>query len=153
MLDIDYDRYAAAEAQLAWMNQELDLAGTDKGFDPTLWGRTVLEQLSAWAAAHDAVIGHAKLTVELDGQHFAKLSLTEAGATPTLDRAATAAAHRGRAVINARVACEPDALDGAITASVEAADRVAGATSSTTPPVSFKPGYPRPVHRLAPLGS
>lgn len=32
-LDIDYDRYAAAEAQLAWMNQELDLSSTAEGFD------------------------------------------------------------------------------------------------------------------------
>jgi G3E family GTPase len=153
VLDVDYDRYAAAEAQLAWMNQELDLTVSAKGFDPTLWGRTALQRLSSWAAAEGAVIGHAKLTVELDEDDFVKLSLTEAGAAPTLDRAATATATQGRAVINARVACEPDALDNAITAAVEAADQVTGVTSSATSPVSFKPGYPRPVHRLASLGA
>jgi G3E family GTPase len=152
-LDIDYDRYAAAEAQLAWMNQELELAATGADFDATVWARTVLQELSDWAATHDAVIGHAKLTVELADGDFAKLSLTEAGAEPTLDRSATAAATAGRAVVNARVACEPDALDRAVTEAVAAADRVEAVTSSATAPVSFKPSYPRPVHRLAPAGA
>ncbi|MEC4015436.1 GTP-binding protein [Streptomyces sp. H27-D2] len=152
-LDVDYDRYAAAEAQLAWMNQALDLTAEGNGFDATVWARTVLQELSAWAAARQAVIGHAKLTVELREGDFAKLSLTEAGAEPTLDRSADATAPVGKAVVNARVACEPAALDQAVTEAVAAADRVAGVASSATAPVSFKPSYPRPVHRLAPLGA
>ncbi|MET7759628.1 GTP-binding protein [Streptomyces sp. NPDC005389] len=152
VLDIDYDRYAAAEAQLAWMNQELDLTAGE-GFDATAWARTVLQELSVWAAEHDAVIGHAKITVEIADGDFAKLSLTESGAQPTLDRAAEAHAPAGRAVVNARVACEPDALDAAVTEAVKAADLATAVTSSATTPVSFKPSYPRPVHRLAPAGA
>ncbi|MFE6855940.1 GTP-binding protein, partial [Streptomyces sp. NPDC057674] len=153
VLDIDYDRYAAAEAQLAWMNQELDLTAVGEGFDATAWARTVLQELSVWAAEHDAVIGHAKITVETADGDFAKLSLTESGAQPTLDRAAAADAPAGRAVVNARVACEPDALDAAVTEAVKAADLATAVTSSATTPVSFKPSYPRPVHRLAPAGA
>ncbi|MFF5785515.1 CobW-like GTP-binding protein [Streptomyces sp. NPDC012693] len=153
VLDIDYDRYAAAEAQLAWMNQELDLTAAGDGLDATAWARTVLQELSAWAAEHDAVIGHAKITVETADGDFAKLSLTESGAQPTLDRAAAAHAPAGRAVVNARVACEPDALDAAVTEAVGAADLATAVTSSATTPVSFKPSYPRPVHRLAPAGA
>lgn len=148
-LDIDYDRYASAEAQLAWMNQELDLTAAEASFDVTAWAGTVLEELSAWAEDQGAVIGHAKLTVEIADGDFAKLSLTQAGAAPTCDRPAAAAA-AGRAVVNARVACEPDALDQAVTAAVHIADLRHDAHSSTTAPVSFKPSYPRPVHRLAP---
>lgn len=150
VLDIDYDRYAAAEAQLAWMNQELDLTAAEEGLDATTWGRTVLQELSTWAAANDAVVGHAKITVETAGGDFAKLSLTESGAAPTLDRAARATVLSGRAVVNARVACEPDALDAAVTEAVAAADRAVSVVSSATSPVSFKPSYPSPVHRLAP---
>lgn len=148
-LDIDYDRYAAAEAQLAWMNQEIELTA-ERGFDPTAWAHAVLERLSAWAAGHDAVIGHAKLTVETGDGGLAKLSLTEAGARPVVDRVADATAATCRAVVNARVACEPEALDHAVTDAVRAADEHTGAVSSATTPVSFKPSYPRPVHRLAP---
>ncbi|MFE3642358.1 GTP-binding protein [Streptomyces sp. NPDC059169] len=152
-LDIDYDRYAAAEAQLAWMNQELGLDSTGTGFDAAAWAHTVLQELSDWSARQGAVIGHAKLTVELPDGDFAKLSLTQAGADPTLDRSAGTAATAGRAVINARIACEPDALDRAVTNAVAAADRAQSVTSSATSPVSFKPSYPRPVHRLAPAGA
>jgi G3E family GTPase len=152
-LGIDYDRYAAAEAQLAWMNQELGLEATGGTFDATAWARTVLHHLSEWAGASESVIGHAKLTVELSGEDFAKLSLTEAGATPTMDRAAEKSAATGRAVVNARVACEPEALDRAVTEAVAAADRAVGVRSSATAPVSFKPSYPRPVHRLAATGA
>ncbi|WUT00215.1 hypothetical protein OHA46_27585 [Streptomyces sp. NBC_00708] len=154
-LDIDYDRYAAAEAQLAWMNQELDLtpAVAGGGFDATAWSGTVLARLSRWAQESNAVIGHAKLTVELPDGDFAKLSCTQAGADPTCDRAAAAHAPAGRAVVNARIACEPDALDQAVTAAVDAADEAHQVVSSATAPVSFKPSYPRPVHRLAPAGA
>jgi hypothetical protein len=148
-LQVDYDRYANAEAQLAWMNQDLELTAVDDAapVDLTAWGRALLAALSTWTAEHDAVVGHAKVTVEA-GDEFAKLSLTNAGDDPTIDRS-TEPATRARAVVNARVACEPAELDAAVTAAVAAADAATGAHSSPTAPVSFKPGYPRPVHRLA----
>jgi len=147
-LEIDYDRYAAAEAQLAWLNQELSLLASDGRFDPTLWAQDVLRHLSAWALATDTMVGHAKITAEVGAGNFAKLSLTAAGAAPVLDRAADAAPG-ARAVINARVACEPEALDRAIARAVSAADIAHAVASSAAAAASFKPGYPRPVHRVA----
>lgn len=151
-LGVDYDRYAAAEAQLAWMNQELDLTAGD-GFDPTAWARTALEHLSAWAAGRDALIGHAKITVDAGDGDFAKLSVTGSGDAPIVDRTAGGTTTSARAVFNARVACEPDELDAVIQRAVTAADETWSVTSSATSPVSFKPGYPRPVHRLAATGA
>jgi hypothetical protein len=148
-LQVDYDRYANAEAQLAWMNQDLELTAVNDAapVDLTAWGHALLAALSTWTAEHDAVVGHAKVTVEA-GDEFAKLSLTNAGDDPTIDRR-TEPATAARAVVNARVACEPTELDTAIADAVAAADAATGAHSSPTAPVSFKPGYPRPVHRLA----
>lgn len=40
-----------------------------------------------------------------------------------------------------------------MTEAVGAADLATAVTSSATTPVSFKPSYPRPVHRLAPCGA
>lgn len=148
-LDVDYDRYAAAEAQLAWLNMDLTLEAAAGTFDATAWATAVLEHLSAWAHAQGALVGHAKLTVAAGDEDFAKLSLTAAGEPPALDRTTTAGVAAARAVINARVACEPDALDRAVQDAVTAADGAAGVRSSAAVPVSFKPGYPNPVHRLA----
>jgi Ni2+-binding GTPase involved in maturation of urease and hydrogenase len=146
-LEVDYDRYAAAEAQLAWLNQELDLQPASGSFDPGQWARTVLEYLSQWAQDNGAVIGHAKVTA--GDADYAKLSLIEAGAEPRLDRAGTGTATQAQALINARIACEPEELDRAVTLAVAAADATCAVISSAAPAASFKPGYPRPTHRLA----
>jgi hypothetical protein len=151
-LQVDYDRYAAAEAQLAWMNQDVQLSA-DEPVDLTAWGRQVLAALGSWAQCAGAVVGHAKLTVEAADGDFAKLSLTAAGAEPTIDRAAGKPATSARVIVNARVACEPGELDTAVRDAVSTANAALGARSSSTAPVSFKPGYPRPVHRLAATGA
>jgi G3E family GTPase len=151
-LQVDYDRYAAAEAQLAWMNQGVQLSA-DEPVDLTAWGRQVLAALGSWAQCAGAVVGHAKLTVEAADGDFAKLSLTASGAEPTIDRAAEKPATSARVVVNARVACEPGELDTAVRDAVSTANAALGARSSSTAPVSFKPGYPRPVHRLAATGA
>jgi Ni2+-binding GTPase involved in maturation of urease and hydrogenase len=148
-LDVDYDRYAAAEAQLAWLNMELTLEAEGGSFDATAWAQVVLGHLSAWSQEQGALVGHAKVTVATGEDDFAKLSLTAAGEPPVVDRIATGQAATARAVINARVACEPDDLDRAVQDAVTAADAAAGVRSSSADPVSFKPGYPNPVHRLA----
>jgi Ni2+-binding GTPase involved in maturation of urease and hydrogenase len=147
-LDVDYDRYAAAEAQLAWLNQELMLEAAVGSFAPAQWARTVLEYLSEWADGTGAVIGHAKASAGAAGD-YAKLSLIEAGARPVLDQDGGGMTSRARALINARIACEPEELDQAAVLAVAAADTACAVTSSSAPPASFKPGYPRPVHRLS----
>ncbi|MEU7788993.1 GTP-binding protein [Amycolatopsis sp. NPDC049159] len=151
-LQVDYDRYAAAEAQLAWMNQDVQLT-SEAPLDLTAWGRQVLATLGSWANCAGAVVGHAKLTVEAGDGDFAKLSLTAAGADPTVDRAAERTATTARVIVNARVACEPAELDAAVRDAVATANAATGARSAATAPVSFKPGYPTPVHRLAATGA
>lgn len=151
-LQVDYDRYAAAEAQLAWMNQDVQLT-SETPLDLTAWGRQMLATLGSWANCAGAVVGHAKLTVDAGDGDFAKLSLTAAGADPTVDRAAEKTATTARVIVNARVACEPAELDAAVRDAVATANAATGARSAATAPVSFKPGYPTPVHRLAAAGA
>lgn len=151
-LGVDYDRYAAAEAQLAWLNQEIGLAAGPAPFDPAGWARTVLEHLSGWAASAGAVVGHAKITVETPGGGLAKLSLVCAGEAPVLDRAGPGQAQRATALINARVATGPQSLDEAVAEAVAAAGVAHRVTSSGVPAAAFQPGYPTPVHRLPPTG-
>jgi Ni2+-binding GTPase involved in maturation of urease and hydrogenase len=147
-LVIDYDRYAAAEAQLAWLNQEFDLEATGDGFSPALWARTVLAHIAEMAEAAGAEVGHAKLTVDTDAG-MTKMSVTGTGTEPSVDLAVGTAVMTGRASVNARVAVEPDVMDAAVLAAVAYADTLAGARSHAAAANSFKPGYPTPVHRLA----
>jgi hypothetical protein len=88
--EIDYDRYANAEAALAWLNQSLTVT-SDTSFDPADWARVLLDHLSVTSADNRWLVGHAKVSLQTD-TGLTKLSLTAAGAQPTVDTAAAAAA-------------------------------------------------------------
>ena len=148
-LVIDYDRYAAAEAQLAWLNQRFDLqAAGGTGFSPAAWAKAALGKLVA-LVGDPTSIGPAQIMVDTEAG-LTKLSVTGTGTEPSADASTETPVQAGTAYVNARVACEPSVLDQAVLDAVAHADKVAGATSSVSAgAVSFKPGYPRPVHRLA----
>ena len=74
-----------------------------------------------------------------------KLSATGTDCESTADVTVETPAQTGTVHVNARVACEPAVLDA-----VAHADDTTGTRSAVSGgAASFKPGYPRPVHRLA----
>jgi hypothetical protein len=136
-LEIDYDRYAAAEAELAWLNADIDLAHP---VHQEMWAAGVLRAISEEATARGLLLGHVKLSLGgLTG------NLVAAGARPELRGAPGAA---DRALVNARVACAPAELDALVATAVARADEVAGTRSRLTGAAAFAPAYPRPVHRV-----
>jgi G3E family GTPase len=146
-LDIDYDRYAAAEAQLAWLNQQFHITSTADPFAPLAWARAVLSHLAAVAERDDITIGHVKVTVDSTAG-MTKLSITGTSGEPSVDLAVDAPASSASATVNARVSCEPEVLDAAVKAAVAHADATTGTESHAADATSFKPAYPQPVHRL-----
>ncbi len=146
-LDVDYDRYAAAEAELGWLNLTLDLTAGPTGVIPLAWGRDVLRQIGEECAARDAVVGHAKVTLD-SGTGLTKLSITGTGSEPAVDAAVEAPEPGARVFVNARVAVEPAELDDMVARAVADADAAHGTRSQTAETAAFKPGYPTPVHRL-----
>lgn len=160
-LEIDYDRYAAAEARLAWLNHALRLEPAGAApVPPVRWGEAALTHLGAAAARQGWTVGHAKVAIEAGGR-ITKLSLVDAAHPPVADLDAspyaTAAGPVGTpmtAVFNARIACRPHELNAVITAAVAAADLSTStvSTAAAGPPASFAPSYPTPTHRLPAAG-
>jgi Ni2+-binding GTPase involved in maturation of urease and hydrogenase len=148
-LDIDYDRYAAAEAQLAWLNLQLNLqADATAGFDPAAWASAALEHLAKMVDEAGAEIGHAKIAIATSSG-LIKASVTERGAKPTLDVSHADRVASGLATVNARVACEPTDLDRWVQAAIEHANAATGAVAAADQDaVAFKPGYPAPQHQI-----
>ncbi|PSL05963.1 CobW/HypB/UreG family nucleotide-binding protein [Haloactinopolyspora alba] len=150
-LAIDYDRYAAAEAGLAWLNHTVTLTPAAADAVPSAsWGAAVLSDLSATAARNGWDVGHAKVLVQPAGRHtvFTKLSVVAAGDEPSLDVDGGAMA-RATGWLNVRMACAPEELDAAVADAVLAADTATGAASAAVSgPASFAPAYPRPRHRI-----
>jgi hypothetical protein len=136
-LEIEYDRYAAAEAQLGWLNTEIEV-GLD--LDPGVWATALLNEISERSERRGYVVGHVKLSLGgLSG------NLVAAGGRPHVRGVAGAA---GRARVNARVACPPAELDDLVRRAASAADGASGARSRFAGTAAFAPSYPRPVHRL-----
>lgn len=148
-IDIDYDRYAAAEAELAWLNQAVTITSTGStGFVPAQWATTALTELSARCAAAEALVGHAKIIV-ITGSGAAKASLAASDGPVHLDLPGPTRTRTGRAVINLRVAWSPPDLDRAAAEAVRAADCRTHARSIPEPgAAAFRPAYPRPTHRI-----
>jgi Ni2+-binding GTPase involved in maturation of urease and hydrogenase len=143
---IDYDRYAAAEAGLAWTNQTFVLDGA--GFSPADWAGALLNDLSAAADRDTLAVGHIKVRVQTADGTCTKASLTAAGGAPSFDRRHDGTVETAQVTLNARVATAPDELEKLITAAVAAADTKAGANAGPREGDIFQPGYPRPVHRM-----
>jgi G3E family GTPase len=146
--ELDYDRYAAAEAALAWLNHAVTLTAPRPGFHPARWATTALATLSSACASAGALIGHAKLSLDTPGG-LVKAGLTEAGGAPRLDVTGPGRASGGRAVLNLRIVWTPEALDRAATDAVRAADLACGTHATPEPGIrAFRPAYPRPTHRI-----
>jgi Ni2+-binding GTPase involved in maturation of urease and hydrogenase len=141
---IDYDRYAQAEAELAWLNRSYDLHGA--AVDLTAWCSAVMDAVHDSCRERDLLVGHVKIRASSVAGDV-KLSLV--GGEPVVDERVTEPVGSARAVVNARVSCPPEEMDAILDDAVALADRAGGVTSA---PVgassSFQPGYPTPVHRV-----
>jgi G3E family GTPase len=140
-LEIDYDVYGAGEAQLAWLDQELEIYSvSDNAKQDAV---ELINRISAGIAERNWPIGHLKFM--LDGE--TKISFTAIGESGRpIDKKAAASA---RLLINARVQTEPDALAGLVSAIIEELETGSGCKIITQTISSFQPGYPKPMHRIA----
>jgi Ni2+-binding GTPase involved in maturation of urease and hydrogenase len=147
-VEVDYDRYARAEAALAWLNLAVEVRATGEGdFGPATWVITALETLAEGCAAVDAVIGHIK--IHLVGDGVAVHANLVGDGQPRLASAAGGRVRTGRALVNARVELATGDLDAIVREAIEEADRIAGTVSgSADGPIAFQPGYPVPMHRM-----
>ncbi|MEV6907073.1 GTP-binding protein [Amycolatopsis sp. NPDC051071] len=147
-LDIDYIRYGVAEARLAWLNRTYDLAGRDRGFTAARWVDALLGHIAATCQRNGYVIGHVKVMVTNPAGAVVKASVVDEAEKVTFDERADVGVDGLRATLNARVLCEPPDLDLAVDGAVVAADAESGSRTVAEDTLSFKPGQPKPTHRL-----
>ncbi|MGH3913164.1 MAG: GTP-binding protein [Pseudonocardiaceae bacterium] len=147
-LDIDYDRYAAAEAELAWCNTTVTLTAPG-GIDINAWTSDLLDRISHDCASPEYTIGHVKVfTTTPSG--VVKGAVTASGDPASLDQTTVdRPVNAATATVNARVESPPAALDTLILNAIEQVSASHGATTDVTPVASFKPAYPKPVHRIS----
>lgn len=142
--DVDYERYGAAEAELAWTNQTFELRAD--AVAPASWVDRLLGEFARASAERSAPIGHVKVLVETPGG-ITKASLTATDA-PTFDHRQIEPAQQGNVTINARVLVAPDDLQALLDRSIAAADQTHATRSGPRTGQVFRPGFPVPLHRM-----
>lgn len=147
-LDIDYDVYAEAEAQLAWLNAAFDLVSSGpEGFAPAMAVELVLTELGRVLHEAGAFVGHIKAQLStVDGVTSA--NLVRAGDRPSFRFRQRTPVDRGQLVLNARVVVPPALLEHRVEGAVEAMSRALTVRSDIVQWSAFRPARPQPVHRI-----
>jgi Ni2+-binding GTPase involved in maturation of urease and hydrogenase len=170
MAEVDYDRYAAGEAALGWLNCTVRLVRRSPG-DGGLpaaaadWREfcagfieRVREGLRARAApvrlrsgrpehGRGAEIAHLKLLLNTAGGSL-QANLTSSRGEPLFQGTAQGGSREALLIVNARVRAEPDVLQAVIEKALASGPQKDVAVEILTM-ASFKPGRPQPTHRYS----
>lgn len=139
-LAIDYDIYAAGEANLAWLDQELEIYSADN---------TAMEQaldliniIYAKINKGNFAIGHLKFLIN------GKIKISFSSNQETVTAIKTEPASSATLLVNVRVQTAPDAITRLMEEAVKEVEMRSGCTIMVNSQSAFQPGYPRPSHRF-----
>jgi G3E family GTPase len=147
ILDIDYDRYADAEAVLGWLNATVPLQA-DRPFDPRELADRLLRELRESLRERQAEIAHVKLLLTTASDSLLA-NLVSLEADPSLGLEEAMPAEEGTLVLNARVHISPEALQSLVEELVPRVSGEMGVEASLVHVQCFSPARPQPTHRFA----
>jgi G3E family GTPase len=147
ILEIDYDIYAAGEAELGWLNSSLHLSAAQPfAIDELLL--EVVQGLQTSLRAAGAEVAHLK-AIGLCENSFGVANLVSSGGKAELSLPSRCRSGEADLVVNARVAVDPAELEQQVDAVVRHACDTRGAKVAQAKTQSFRPGRPQPTHRYA----
>jgi hypothetical protein len=138
LLEVDYDRYAAEEAALAWVNLHAECR-LEEAASPAMVAGPLLEAVEESLAE----IAHLKVFVRAS-TGWVKASVCAKGEAPVAqgDLLADAAVEH-EIVVNVRAPGDPDEIRAVVERALPRGSVIRYARA-------FRPSYPRPQHRLRP---
>jgi hypothetical protein len=143
LAELDYARYATAEARLAWLNATAHWR-SEQAVSPAVLAGPWFEELEARLSAAGLAIAHLKAWIETPGS-WLRLSTTRNGAEPVVegDRLAPSA-REFQVVVNLRAQGEPAALEACVRAALDGV-----AAEVTVEQLDcFRPAPPKPERLL-----
>lgn len=152
-MDVDYEVYADGEALLGWLNCAVALSSTVE-FD----GNLLLDAIAGAAQQRlnkaGAEIAHLKMTLSPDDGlgDIAVINLVRNDVVPELSLELPEPVKGGQLIINCRAEIDPEALLDAVQQALkQSAAKFPGLEMTLEHSEHFRPGKPRPTHRLANL--
>jgi Ni2+-binding GTPase involved in maturation of urease and hydrogenase len=142
-LDIDYDLYGSGEASLAWFDQELKIRSVGNNALQEAVG--LINNIYKKICGHNYPIGHLKFI--LNGEK--KISFTSATDPEITVDITSKKTHACNLLINARIQTDPEMLAQLISDAIKETETQSGGKITTQSLSSFRPGFPKPEHRIA----
>lgn len=146
VMDVDYDIYAEGEAELGWLNSQVEVSASSE-FDLDALLLDIIGRLHRRFLDHDAEAAHLK-TIGLCDGFYAVANLVSNITGPELSLPSHTKTKQASVVVNARVATDPQELEALVREEVAAACQQAGANFTVQTMQSFRPGRPVPTHRI-----
>jgi G3E family GTPase len=146
-LDIDYDVYAAGEAELGWLNAQVNLERELRWpLDQAVIGLvSTLQRRLENAGVEPA---HLKVYAE-SGQDAAVANWVSRDEPPELSVTSEAVVNQAQLVINARVVAAPELLEGLVRESLAELQQQWGVRATVVRLQRFRPARPVPTYRWA----
>jgi Ni2+-binding GTPase involved in maturation of urease and hydrogenase len=145
-MEVDYDVYAEGEAELGWLNCQVQVsAGKPFALDDLVL--RLVAALSGALQAADAEPAHLKVLGQ-SADETAIANLVGSEASPELSLASEIKTAAADLIVNARVAVDPVDLEGVVTSVVEQVAAEFAVTATISGMQRFRPGRPTPTHRM-----
>jgi G3E family GTPase len=141
---IDYDRYATAEAVLGWLNAAVKMRA-NKPLDAGEFAGTLALSLREAFKRKDGEIGHLKFAITSAGKVM-WANLTGLAAEPEISGEPLRKLSQGTLILNARVRLEPEELEAIVRDSINKVCEEAGVQSEIDDLQCFSPAYPEPPY-------
>ncbi|MEW5910738.1 MAG: GTP-binding protein, partial [Thermodesulfobacteriota bacterium] len=143
---IDYDRYARAEAVLGWLNAAVSISAANP-FDAKKFLMNLAVELRDAFSEQNAQIGHLKFVITGGGKSM-WANLTRIESDPSLSSVSLGKIRKGTLLINARVRMEPSDLEASVRRVLKEVGKKMGISKRITDLQCFSPAYPEPPYLI-----
>jgi Ni2+-binding GTPase involved in maturation of urease and hydrogenase len=147
ILNIDYDVYAAGEAELGWLNASAVVTGATS-FDLDRLLLEIIGRLREVFAGMNAEVAHLKV-IGLSDASFGVANLVSSAALPELSLPSRVRVTNAEVIVNARLAADPAVIEPRVRETLQQVCAACQAHVEVRSLQSFRPGRPTPTHRYA----
>lgn len=145
-IEIDYEIYGAGEANLAWLDEEIEFNSAAE--DALSIASEFIDNLTHTVVAENYPIGHLKFLLSYKNKSH-KISFTTLAEKKKQEFDTTEKAGTVHLIVNARIQSTPDQLRGLVVDELERLKSGGNITVTEKCVSCFSPGFPNPTHRIA----
>ncbi|MEZ6133057.1 MAG: GTP-binding protein [Planctomycetaceae bacterium] len=146
VMKVDYDVYAEGEAELGWLNSQVEVSSS-VDFDLDVLLMDLIRRLHVRLLETDAEAAHLKVIGLCDGS-YAVANLVSNATGPELSLSSSTKTQAANVVVNARVATDPAQLESIVREELAAVCSEMALSHNVISLQSFRPGRPVPTHRI-----